>query len=302
MLSTHVEIFESIGRPSVALALGSVIGFERQWRQKMAGLRTNALVALGSCGFVVLSAMVGQGDPTRVAAQVVTRIGFLGAGIILREGINVHGVNTAATLWCSAMVGTFAGAGLWAPSLEAAGVILGQAGTATTPLFRALAGLRLRGAGRVALPVDETLLCIPRNAYLPPGTLREILAYPSPVATFAAEAFPHALERLGLDRLVPMLDQSRRWDRILSEGEQHSLAFARAVIHAPPWLLIDQVLDSLDDDTRQRVGDVMVKDLAASGIIHIGRTTLRTHLFGRVLHLVKDPQAHCFRRLVASPG
>src|ERR1700676_4003660 len=124
-LSTHVEIMESLGRLGVALALGSVIGFERQWRQKIAGLRTNALVALGSCGFVVFSAMVGEGDPTRVAAQVVTGIGFLGAGIILREGINVHGLNTAATLWCSAMVGTFAGAGFWAPSLVAAGFVTG---------------------------------------------------------------------------------------------------------------------------------------------------------------------------------
>ncbi|MGO9948517.1 MAG: MgtC/SapB family protein [Steroidobacteraceae bacterium] len=136
MLSTHVEILESIGRLSVALALGSVIGIERQWRQKMAGLRTNALVALGSCGFVVFSAMVGEGDPTRVAAQVVTGIGFLGAGIILREGINVHGLNTAATLWCSAMVGTFAGAGFWAPSLVAAGFVVG-----TNLLLRPLVGL-----------------------------------------------------------------------------------------------------------------------------------------------------------------
>src|SRR5580658_2462174 len=111
-------------RLAVALLLGSVIGFERQWHQKMAGLRTNALVALGSCGFVVFSAMVGQGDPTRVAAQVVTGIGFLGAGVILREGVNVHGLNTAATLWCSAMVGTFAGGGFWVPSLVAAGFVI----------------------------------------------------------------------------------------------------------------------------------------------------------------------------------
>jgi putative Mg2+ transporter-C (MgtC) family protein len=124
-MSAHIQIIASIGRLSVALLLGSVIGFERQWHQKMAGLRTNALVALGSCGFVVFSAMVGQGDPTRVAAQVVTGIGFLGAGVILREGINVHGINTAATLWCSAMVGTFAGGGYWAPSLVAAGFVVG---------------------------------------------------------------------------------------------------------------------------------------------------------------------------------
>ncbi len=124
-MNTHLEIVESIGRLSVALALGSVIGFERQWHQKMAVLRTNALVALGSCGFVVFSAMVSEGDPTRVAAQVVTGIGFLGAGIILRDGTNVHGLNTAATLWCSAMVGIFVGAGFWAPGLVAAGFVVG---------------------------------------------------------------------------------------------------------------------------------------------------------------------------------
>ena len=124
MSATTVELVDAIGRLGLALVLGSAIGFERQWHQKMAGLRTNALVALGSCGFVVFSAMVGQGDPTRVAAQVVSGIGFLGAGIILREGINVHGLNTAATLWCSAMVGTFAGGGLWAPSIAAAGFVV----------------------------------------------------------------------------------------------------------------------------------------------------------------------------------
>jgi putative ATP-binding cassette transporter len=173
--------------------------------------------------------------------------------------------------------------------------IVSEAGTVSTQLFRALAGLRIQGAGRVVLPFDQTILCIPRNAYMPPGTLREILAYPAPVGDFADEAFPHALERLGLDRLVPMLEQVRRWDRILGDGDQQSLAFARAVIHAPRWLLIDQVLDSLDDDTRRRVSDVIVKDLAGSGVIHIGRTTLRSDLFGRVLHLVKDPQTFWFQ-------
>ena len=174
-------------------------------------------------------------------------------------------------------------------------LIVGQAGTGTTHCSgrSPACGHGVRAASH--FPSSETMLCIPRNAYLPPGTLREILAYPSPVANFAAEAFPHALERLGLDRLVPMLDQSRRWDRILGDGEQQSLAFARAVIHAPPWLLIEEVLDTLDDDTRRRVSDVIVKDLAGSGVIHIGHTTLHSDLFGRVLHLVKDPEARRFQ-------
>lgn len=124
MANVNVQLVDAVMRLGLALVLGSAIGFERQWHQKMAGLRTNALVALGACGFVVFSSMVGEGDPTRVAAQVVTGIGFLGAGVILREGINVHGLNTAATLWCSAMVGTFAGGGFWGPSLVAAGFII----------------------------------------------------------------------------------------------------------------------------------------------------------------------------------
>ena len=107
-------------RLATALAAGAAIGAERQWHQKMAGLRTNALVALGAGGFVAFSHAVGEGDPTRIAAQVVSGIGFLGAGIIMREGINVRGLNTAATLWCSAMAGTFAGGGYYFLSLGAA--------------------------------------------------------------------------------------------------------------------------------------------------------------------------------------
>lgn len=95
-----------------ALLLGGAIGFERQWRQRLAGLRTNTLVAIGSASFVVFAATFpDEVSPTRVAAQVVSGVGFLGAGIIFREGLNVRGLNTAATLWCSAAVGILAGAG-----------------------------------------------------------------------------------------------------------------------------------------------------------------------------------------------
>ncbi|MBW4716862.1 MgtC/SapB family protein [Saccharothrix obliqua] len=111
---TTVDMLLRIGS---GLGLGALIGFERQYRARMAGLRTNALVAVGATLFVLLSAhgfgdAPGTADPTRVAAQVVSGIGFLGAGVILRDGLNVRGLNTAATLWCSAAVGSLAGAGL----------------------------------------------------------------------------------------------------------------------------------------------------------------------------------------------
>jgi putative Mg2+ transporter-C (MgtC) family protein len=81
---------------AVALGLSAVIGFERQWRNRLAGLGTNTLVALGAATFVIFSALVpGDGSPTRVAAQVASGIGFLGAGLIFREGLSVRGLNTA---------------------------------------------------------------------------------------------------------------------------------------------------------------------------------------------------------------
>jgi putative Mg2+ transporter-C (MgtC) family protein len=97
---------------AVALGLSAVIGFERQWRNRLAGLRTNTLVALGAASFVIFEQLVpDESSPTRVAAQVVSGIGFLGAGLIFREGLSVRGLNTAATLWCSAAIGVIAGAG-----------------------------------------------------------------------------------------------------------------------------------------------------------------------------------------------
>lgn len=109
----------------VALSCGALIGSERQVRQRMAGLRTNALVALGAASFVVFSSLYpNEVSPTRVAAQVVSGIGFLGAGIIFREGFNVHGLNTAATLWCSAAVGLMAGGGFWPFALVLTGAVV----------------------------------------------------------------------------------------------------------------------------------------------------------------------------------
>jgi vitamin B12/bleomycin/antimicrobial peptide transport system ATP-binding/permease protein len=168
-------------------------------------------------------------------------------------------------------------------------LIVGESGTGKTLLFRALAGLWPWGAGRVAHPRGEELLYMPRTPYLPPGTLREVLAYPSATAAFDAAAYAKALARLKLDRLVPLLDVSRRWDHELSEDEQQTLAFARVVLHAPPWILIDEVLDGLDEDARQAILDIFAEDLLHTGVIHIGRADAHDHLFSRVLHLVKDP-------------
>ena len=95
--------------------MGTLIGVERQYRQRNAGLRTNILVAVGAAAFTVLSYSMttGSGDPSRVAAQIVSGIGFLGGGLILKDGFTVRGLNTAATIWCSAACGTLSGVGAY---------------------------------------------------------------------------------------------------------------------------------------------------------------------------------------------
>ena len=102
----------------VAFVLGTLIGFERQYRQRTAGLRTNVLVAVGAAAFADLGMrLFGADGGTRIIAYVVSGIGFLGAGVIMKEGTNVRGLNPAATLWCSAAVGAFAGAYLAAEAV-----------------------------------------------------------------------------------------------------------------------------------------------------------------------------------------
>src|SRR6201986_4483838 len=110
-LDTLISLF-------TAFVLGTLIGAERQYRQRSAGLRTNVLVSVGAAAFVDLgNHLTGRDGSVRVIAYVVSGIGFLGAGAIMKEGMNVRGLNTAATLWATAAVGSFAGADMVAQSI-----------------------------------------------------------------------------------------------------------------------------------------------------------------------------------------
>lgn len=99
-------------RITVCFLLSLFVGLERQYRHRMVGLRTNVLVSLGAFMFVTVSFGIGVNDHVRIAAQVVSGIGFLGAGVILRDGSKIKGLNTAATLWCVAAIGVLCSAGM----------------------------------------------------------------------------------------------------------------------------------------------------------------------------------------------
>lgn len=116
-----MALSEFIIRLFFALIAGLLIGFERQWQHKSAGLRTNTLVAVGSALFVLLSIIITKngGDVTRIIGQVVTGIGFLCAGIIFKEGFSVHGLTTASTVWCCSAIGSLAAVGYYSETAVA---------------------------------------------------------------------------------------------------------------------------------------------------------------------------------------
>ncbi len=119
-----IEQFEL--RLFLALFFGTLIGLERQWRHKLAGVKTNALVSIGAALFMLVAGKVtaDSASLSRVAGQIVTGIGFLGAGVIMKEGFNVAGLNTAATVWCSSAIGTLCGMGYFYEPLIGTGGIL----------------------------------------------------------------------------------------------------------------------------------------------------------------------------------
>lgn len=141
----------------VAIFVGGLIGFERQWRRREAGLRTNTLVALGAAIFVVFENHFDSASPTRVAAQVVSGIGFLGAGVIWKEGVNVRGLNTAATLWCSGAAGLLAGSGQWGRALTAA-LLVASVNLVLRPLVKVINRQPIEGA-EVETSYTVTVIC-----------------------------------------------------------------------------------------------------------------------------------------------
>jgi putative Mg2+ transporter-C (MgtC) family protein len=171
--AVHLETTEFLLRIVAALGMGVAIGIERQLGQHPAGVRTNALVCLGSALFVTLSA-ADKSDSTRIAGQIVSGIGFLGGGVILREGITVRGMNTAATLWCSAAIGTLAGFGYILYALIGTLAVL-----SSHFLFRPLAhviDVYTQGKGEMELLYEVKIVCRRTKEKMVRGNLIEQIA------------------------------------------------------------------------------------------------------------------------------
>ncbi|MGB7043924.1 MAG: ABC transporter ATP-binding protein/permease [Methylocella sp.] len=180
-------------------------------------------------------------------------------------------------------------------------LIIGKRRGGKTSFFSAIAGLWPWGSGRILLPPAQTMMFISLQDYMPPGTLRGALAYPSQPSQFASQVYVAALNRMELAHLSPDLDRDARWERELTAEEQHKLAFARLLLHKPRWILLDEAIDHLEVEARNLVLDVFGQELADAAIVNIGQADTRRGFFTRVLHLIEDPEGQRLAPRLGTP-
>jgi putative ATP-binding cassette transporter len=155
-------------------------------------------------------------------------------------------------------------------------LISGPSGAGKSTLFRAIAGIWPFGRGEIRLPRDGRVLFLPQKPYLPIGTLREVVSYPTPAAGVADGALREALQIVGLPELATRLDETAHWAQALSPGEQQRIAFARALVQRPDWLFLDEATSAVDEETEARLYSLLRERLPRTTVVSVGhRSTLR---------------------------
>jgi len=167
-------------------------------------------------------------------------------------------------------------------------LISGPSGAGKSTLFRAIAGIWPFGRGRVSMPPSSRVLFLPQKPYLPLGTLREVVSYPTPPAGITDAALREALDAVGLPLLGDRLDESANWALRLSPGEQQRIAFARALLQKPEWLFLDEATSAVDESAEERLYALLRDRLPGVTLVSVGhRSTLRP-FHTRRLEVVPD--------------
>ena len=166
----------------------------------------------------------------------------------------------------------------------------GETAAGKTTFFLAMAGLWSWGRGKISLPPRNDMMFLPQQPYLPPGLLCDAIAYPAPSRNFSEEALRAALKRIGLEHLTDELTRHASWDRYLSLDEQQALSFARVLLHAPRWVLLDDALGAVEPAKRDKLMEIFSKELAGSAVISTGRGNAKDEFYSKVLHLRRCPR------------
>jgi vitamin B12/bleomycin/antimicrobial peptide transport system ATP-binding/permease protein len=154
-------------------------------------------------------------------------------------------------------------------------LVTGPSGSGKSTLFRAIAGIWPFGTGSIAIPASATLMMLPQRPYFPVGSLQAAIVYPAEVGAFSSDRVRDVLISVGLPQLASQLEEEAHWNRMLSLGEQQRLGLARALLHAPQYLFLDEATASLDEASEARLYHLLEEKLPATTIVSIGhRSTL----------------------------
>ena len=181
-------------------------------------------------------------------------------------------------------------------------LLTGPSGSGKSTLFRAIAGIWPFGNGSIAIPADTSLMMLPQRPYFPIGTLHAAIAYPGETETFSADRVRDALTMVGLPQLGPRLDEEAHWNRMLSLGEQQRLGLARALLHAPNYLFLDEATASLDEPSEAALYSLLAEKLPQTTIVSIGHRSTLESLHQRTVTMVRDGDRFTLRDGKAKPA
>ena len=167
-------------------------------------------------------------------------------------------------------------------------LLTGPSGAGKSTLFRAIADIWPFGAGSIAIPAGATLMMLPQRPYFPIGSLQAAIVYPAEAGAFSPERVREALIAVGLPQLAPRLEEDAHWNRMLSLGEQQRLGAARALLHAPQYLFLDEATASLDEAAEAALYDLLETRLPATTIVSIGHRSTLQAFHRRNVALTRD--------------
>jgi putative ATP-binding cassette transporter len=177
-------------------------------------------------------------------------------------------------------------------------LITGPSGSGKSTLFRAIAGIWPFGDGAVGIPAGATLMMLPQRPYFPIGSLHAAVVYPAEAGAFDIERVKRVLADVGLPQLVPRLHEEAHWNRMLSLGEQQRLGVARALLHAPSFLFLDEATASLDEPSEAALYRLLGEKLPATTLVSIGHRSTLEAFHQRQLALVRDGNRFALREEV----
>ena len=170
-------------------------------------------------------------------------------------------------------------------------LVTGPSGAGKSTLFRAIAGIWPFGSGRVIVPADAKVMLLPQRPYFPVATLATAVGYPAKAGTFDDAKVAEAIVAVGLPELVERLGEEAHWNRMLSLGEQQRLALARALLHAPDYLFLDEATASLDEAAEATLYRLLQERLKGTTIISIGHRSTLGAMHGRHVEVIPGDAA-----------